>query len=268
MPELPEVENVRRGIVDQLNLRQGPRRLAKIELRRADLRYPIPEKVLGAQGQFLIDVKRRAKYLLFEFKDFTLLSHLGMSGRWGHSPGGIHDHIVLHFEGAQSLIYNDPRRFGCFDYLPAGAQSWLLANLGPEPWMSRSEKNLVVANLTKGSRAIKQVLMDAKVLVGVGNIYASEVLFRSQINPFLPAKSVTTTMAENLLVQVVKVLDEAIRRGGTTLKDHKLVDGKVGQFQKRLQVYGRQGLPCRTCGKKILAQPLSGRMTYWCSHCQ
>ncbi len=268
MPELPEVENVRRGIIDFLNLDSEPASLEKLFLRRVDLRYPVPKSVKAAEGKLLIDVKRRGKYLLFEFQDVALLSHLGMSGVWTDQASARHDHIVMAFRGGRSLIYNDPRRFGCFLNAGRGQAAKLLAGLGPEPWMTKIEQDEVIMKFRRSARPIKQVLMDAQVIVGVGNIYASEALFRAQIDPFKIAKEISVPRLERLLMHTVKTLEEAIGKGGTTLRDYKTVRGSAGGFQDFLGVYGRKDQNCKSCGKKILAEPLAQRMTYWCPNCQ
>ena len=270
MPELPEVETTRRGIRTALR----GRRITAMLLREPRLRWPVdPGLVAVLPGQRVLDVHRRAKYLLIELERGTLIAHLGMSGSLRVLPAATpllaHDHYDLLLDSGRCLRFNDPRRFGCLLWIvgdPAGHP--LLAGLGPEPLEAGFDADYL-AGRARGRRvAVKQFLMDQKVVVGVGNIYASEALFRAGISPRRAAGRVTRAQCARLVAAVREVLGEAIRQGGTTLRDYVSADGTPGYFRQKLNVYERSGEPCRLCGTAVRQIVQGQRSTYFCPNCQ
>lgn len=270
MPELPEVETTRRGIEKVLLNAQ----VKQLIVRDCRLRWPVPEGLeQKVAGQNILSVGRRAKYLLIELESGYLLWHLGMSGSIRiveeHSPLKKHDHIDLVLEGGKAIRFNDPRRFGSL--LWAGKDVLhhpLLASLGPEPL----DGNFNGAYLYQKSRgrkvAVKNFIMDQKIVVGVGNIYASEALFASGILPARQAARVSKVRYKALVEQIKRILDEAIKQGGTTLNDFQQADGKPGYFKQELLVYGRAGDACAVCGEKIVKKNIGQRSSYYCPTCQ
>lgn len=270
MPELPEVEVVRRGL--QEILKDQPV-LQDVELMRADLRGPIPiKKIKTLLGQKIVSVERRAKYLLLWTPQGAMLSHLGMTGTWRVAPRGderLHDHIYLHFSGGLRLAYRDPRRFGCFDFVQRPAEAHAkLKNLGPEPLSEEFDGKFLWHRLRGKKIALKVAIMDQKIVVGVGNIYASEALFAAQIRPTLPAEKLSLPRAQNLAREIKRILALSIEKGGSSISDFAQTSGEAGYFQNAFQVYDREGAACNICGQKIRAQVLGGRNTFWCSRCQ
>lgn len=271
MPELPEVETVRRGLEEILRAQPV---IQKIELKRKDLRGPIPvKKVQSLVGQKILGVERRAKYLLLKTAAGSLLSHLGMTGTWRLAPLGSerdHDHIYLHFNNGLRLAYRDPRRFGCFDFVALGEEKThpKLASLGFEPLTEGFTGQALWEKLRGKSVALKIAIMDQKIVVGVGNIYASEALFRAGLRPTTPALKVSREKCERLVGAIKEVLRESIEAGGSSISDYEQFSGESGYFQKRFRVYDREGEPCVVCKTQISAQILGGRSTYWCSRCQ
>lgn len=274
MPELPEVETTRRGIAPHL----VGRRVAAVTLRRADLRWPIPREISELlPGQRIDAVERRAKYLLLHTQVGSALLHLGMSGMLRvlppDAPVGKHDHVDIVLEpapnqGARVLRFTDPRRFGCLLWQPPGTVHELLANLGPEPLTDAFDGDLLW-HASRGRRAaVKLFLMDNAVVVGVGNIYASEALFAAGIDPRREAGSVSRARYARLAAEVKRILGWAIERGGTTLRDFLNPDGAPGYFFRELNVYGREGEACRMCGTAIRQIVLGQRSTFWCPRCQ
>lgn len=275
MPELPEVESVRRGLIKELAL---PLVVTDVELRRPDLRFPLP-RAMRAQlrGARLERLERRGKYILFRFDRGTLLTHLGMTGSWrlqsSRDPLELHDHVVFFFKktGRAALVYNDPRRFGFFDWIDCDQSleaNRFLKLLGPEPLSSDFSPGVLKAKLKSRSSAIKILLMDAKIVVGVGNIYASEALFRAGVRPSTPGRRITEAQCVRIVEAVKTVLQEAIENGGSTIRTYRGTDGKAGGFQSRHFVYERKSEPCRVCGTKIKHAVQAGRSTYYCSNCQ
>jgi formamidopyrimidine-DNA glycosylase len=273
VPELPEVETTRRGIAPHLI----GRRVVGVTLRRPDLRWPIPREVSELlPGQRIDAVERRAKYLLLHTEIGSALLHLGMSGVLRvlppDAPVGKHDHVDIALEpgttGAHVLRFTDPRRFGCLLWQPPGETHELLANLGPEPLTDAFDGDLLW-HLSRGRKAaVKLFLMDNAVVVGVGNIYASEALFAAGIDPRRAAGSVSRARYAKLAAEVKRILAWAIERGGTTLRDFLNPDGLPGYFFRELNVYGRAGEPCRVCGTAIRQAVLGQRSTFWCPGCQ
>jgi formamidopyrimidine-DNA glycosylase len=270
MPELPEVETTRRGIRTALR----GRRVAEFVLRNHRLRWPVDRalaKILP--GQRVVDVRRRAKYLLIELERGTLIAHLGMSGSLRVMPADApwlkHDHYELRFDRGRGLRFNDPRRFGSLHWVTGDPLDHpLLAGLGPEP-LEAGFDGAYLAARAKGRRvAIKQFLMDQRVVVGVGNIYASEALYRAGIHPRRAAGRVGPERLDRLAKEVKAVLGEAIRQGGTTLRDYVNADGTPGYFRQKLHVYERDGHSCRRCGTPIRKLAQGQRSTYFCPTCQ
>lgn len=271
MPELPEVETTRRGIAPHVEGRV----VSSVIVRDARLRQPVPAD-LGTQlrGACLRSVRRRAKYLLFEFAHGTLLVHLGMSGSLRvldpQQPAQRHDHVDLVFGPALCLRLRDPRRFGLMLWTADDPlRHPLLADLGPEPWDPAFNAGYLHALAQARPGAVKNFLMDGGVVVGVGNIYASESLHRAGIHPSRPARRVSRARYATLVDAVREVLEAALGFGGTTLRDFTRDDGKPGYFRNELRVYARGGLPCLQCGGSVIHQRVIGqRMSYFCPRCQ
>lgn len=271
MPELPEVETTRLGISPHV---VGVR-IAEVIVRRGDLRWPVSPELGEMAGRMFVSVKRRSKYLLLETDaDEVVMIHLGMSGSLRLvSPADEwrkHDHIGISLKGGMQLRYHDPRRFGSVLVIPlAEIQTHpLLKNLGPEPLEADFTGSFLHRALTKKSSALKVAIMDAKIVVGVGNIYAAESLFRSGIHPALPANKLTRPKAARLVAAIKEVLTESIEQGGTTLRDFLKSDGEPGYFKQQLFVYGRRGEPCQICETPISHEVMAQRATYWCPKCQ
>ena len=274
MPELPEVETTRRGIAPYLI----GRRVTAVTLRRHDLRWPIPPEVSELlPGQRIDAVERRAKYLLLHTAVGSALLHLGMSGVLRvlppDTPVGKHDHVDIALERLRAqapriLRFTDPRRFGCLLWQPPGTIHELLAKLGPEPLTDAFDGDLLWHLSRRRSAAVKLFLMDNAVVVGVGNIYASEALFAAGIDPRRGADAVSRVRYARLAREVKRILAWAIERGGTTLRDFLNPDGAPGYFFRELYVYGRTGEPCRVCGTAIRQVVLGQRSTFWCPRCQ
>lgn len=270
MPELPEVETTRRGIEPHL---KGAR-IVEIIVRQPKLRWPVP-RGLNRQlaGRVIESVSRRAKYLLLKSNAGTLILHLGMSGSLRlvdrSEPVKKHDHIDIVLESGKALRLTDPRRFGALLFTredPAAHE--LIAHLGPEP-LSDDFTAETLFNKSRGRRiAIKQFIMDSKVVVGVGNIYANESLFLAAINPKRQAGKISLKRYESLVPAIKQVLTEAINQGGTTLRDFVGSDGRPGYFAQQLKVYGREGELCSACGKPIRQIRQGQRSTYYCTNCQ
>lgn len=271
MPELPEVETTRRGISPHVLGRS----ISEVIIRRYDLRQPISPELAGLEGAAFIAVNRRSKYLLLETDGgAAAIIHLGMSGSLRVIPAGEdwkkHDHFGITVAGGMQLRYHDPRRFGLALVCPTAelAAHPLIKDLGPEPLGEGFTAAGLRAALRHKSIPIKVAVMDAKTVVGVGNIYASESLFRAGIHPRLPAHKLTKPKADRLVAAIRQVLAESIEQGGTTLRDFLNSDGQPGYFKQRLFVYGRKGEPCRVCGKPVSHCVLGQRATYWCAVCQ
>lgn len=270
MPELPEVETTRRGILSALK----GRRIREVTVREARLRWRIPgDFSADIQGQRVIDVRRRAKYLLIGLERGTLIWHLGMSGSLRVLTADTallpHDHVDVLLDSGHRLRFNDPRRFGSVHYTSETPELHpLLRKLGPEP-LDDDFDGAYLSRRAKGRGvAIKQFLMNAQIVVGVGNIYASEALFRAGIRPQRAAGRVPRTAFDKLARSIKDVLTEAIQSGGTTLRDYVDPDGMPGYFRQKLFVYERGGEPCRLC-RTIIKQIVQGqRSTYFCASCQ
>ncbi len=270
MPELPEVETVRRGLDRAL----AGKRLTHATVHEPRLRWPIPAAQKGdLEGNILEKIERRSKYLLFRFERGTLLAHLGMTGSfWVYKTEPparkTHDHVEWQFDDGTLVRYNDPRRFGSLHWLQGENSHALLDALGPEPLTDEfSGKTLHDAFRTRAA-PIKAAIMDNHVVVGVGNIYANESLFRAGIHPNRPAKRVSAARCDGLANTIKTLLTEAIEAGGSTLRDFVNSEGEPGAFQLRYFVYAREGAPCKICGAEIKLMRHSGRATFYCTQCQ
>ena len=271
MPELPEVETTRRGIEPHV----VGMRVRVVIVRRYDLRQPVSPSITTLQGCVIRAVRRRSKYLLLDIDDgTTLLIHLGMSGSLrAIAPADIwkkHDHVGISLENGMQLRFHDPRRFGLVLHLTDNdpMAHVLLSSLGPEPLENEFTGKNLHSVCQKRTAAIKLVIMDSKVVVGVGNIYASEALFRAGIRPQTAANKLSKPRVEKLVASIRAVLTDSIEVGGTTLRDFLHSDGEPGYFKQRLFVYDRKGEPCRVCEKPIRHEVLGQRSTYWCPQCQ
>ena len=270
MPELPEVETTRCGIAPHIENNI----ITKVVVRNRNLRWPIPTGLNSKLSQQkILAVRRRAKYLLIETNIGSLIIHLGMSGSLrilqGNEAVEKHDHFELQFKDGLCLRLRDPRRFGCVLWTKDDPQQHkLLLNLGPEPLDKAFNAELLFEKSRKRKTTIKQFIMDAKVVVGVGNIYASESLFLAAIKPTRLAGKITKQNAKDLTAAIKKILKQAIKQGGTTLKDFKSSDGKPGYFQQKLKVYDRKNKSCIKCNKPIKQIVLGQRSTFYCPLCQ
>lgn len=270
MPELPEVETTLRGLERPL---QG-RSIVRVEVRNAALRWPVPPNLDALlRGRAVRSLSRRAKYLLLHFDHGTLILHLGMSGRLCHlaedTPPGKHDHVDLHLDNGALVRLCDPRRFGAVLWTADDPQQHpLLARLGPEPLQEAFSGDWLYRQTRNRQAAIKQVLMDSHLVVGVGNIYASESLFRARISPRRAANKVSRARCERLVQEIRHTLQDAIAAGGSSLRDFFGADGNPGYFQQQYFVYGRTGEPCRVCGTAIVNLRQGQRSTFYCPSCQ
>jgi formamidopyrimidine-DNA glycosylase len=270
MPELPEVETTRRGLLPHA----VGRRIAAVRIYDSRLRWPVPADLPArAAGRAIERVDRRSKYLLFRLGSDTLLVHLGMTGSLRvHSrvpPRRPHDHIDIVLDDGVTLRYHDPRRFGAMLWLEgAGDAHPLLARLGPEPFDAAFNADYLWNATRRRGAAIKLALMDNHLVVGVGNIYANEALFRAGIRPSTPANRLSKPRLAKLVAAVRATLADAIAKGGSTLRDYVDSSGAPGYFQLEYFVYGREGEPCRTCGGKIRMRRMGGRATAHCPRCQ
>jgi formamidopyrimidine-DNA glycosylase len=283
MPELPEVETVRRGLAP---LMEGAT-IARAEVRRPDLRWPLPPRMAERlTGQRVGALRRRSKYILADLSGGeVLLIHLGMSGRvlvappggkaamagdFVHDTGAAekHDHIVLHMDSGARITFNDPRRFGMWD-LFAGTHP-LLEGLGPEPFGNGFSESWLAARLAGRRTPVKAALLDQGNVAGLGNIYVCEVLHRAGIHPARLAGDLTAAEVARLVPLIREVLAEAIEAGGSSLRDYRQADGELGYFQHAFRVYGREGAPCVTpgCGGRVARIVQSGRSSFHCPDCQ
>lgn len=292
MPELPEVETVRRGLQPAM---EGAR-FDRVEARRADLRFPFqPDFVARLQGKTITGLGRRAKYLVADLSSGdVLLMHLGMSGSFrvdepegAATPGAFHhprstarthDHVVFHMSSGATVSFNDPRRFGYMKVIGRGDVETepMLANLGPEPLGNSFDAATLAAACAGKKTSLKAALLDQRVVAGLGNIYVCEALFRTHLSPkrsaaTLANRSRAPTERATALVDAIRgVLNEAIAAGGSSLRDHRQTSGELGYFQHNFRVYDREGEPCRTRGCKGTVKRFTqnGRSTFWCPTCQ
>lgn len=269
MPELPEVETSRRGISPWI----VDRVVEEVIVRERRLRWPVPAGIeRKLHGQAVRTLGRRAKYLLFCTDAGTALLHLGMSGSLRiidpDEPPGKHDHLDIRMRNGKALRFRDPRRFGSFLWSDADELHPLLAQLGPEPLGDEFDGDYLWRRARGRRVSIKQFLMNASIVVGVGNIYASEALFEAGIHPARQAQRVSRTRMQKLAGAVKIVLERAVAAGGTTLRDFHGGDGEPGYFRQQLTVYDRDGLPCRRCGRAVRAVVQGQRSTFYCVACQ
>jgi formamidopyrimidine-DNA glycosylase len=271
MPELPEVETTRRGVEPHV----VGRRIVELAVHEPRLRWPVARDIARRVGGARVELAgRRAKYLLFGLDNGgTLLLHLGMSGSLrvlpAATPRQLHDHVDLVLDSGQTLRFNDPRRFGSLHYVTGDpGQHPLLRGLAPEPLEAAFDADYLW-RVTRGRRvAIKQLIMNSQLVVGVGNIYASEALFGAGVRPRRQARGLRRTEVERLVASIRNVLQMAVSVGGTTLRDYVGVDGNPGYFRQKLFVYERAGEPCRVCGQPVRHFVQGQRSTYWCAGCQ
>ena len=282
MPELPEVETVRRGLAPVM---EGAK-IAQADVNRPNLRWPFPEnmsdRLTGARVERL---RRRSKYILADLDTGeSLLIHLGMSGRMlisgaklgqfahDHPPAEKHDHVVFHMDNGARVTFNDPRRFGAMDLLETKTAEAhkLLAVIGPEPLGNAFDESYLVSALKDKASPIKSALLDQRIVAGLGNIYVCETLYRAGISPLRKAGQLSKPRVRSLVPIIRQVLNEAIEAGGSSLKDFRQADGDLGYFQHSFDVYGREGEPCRSpeCTSHIKRVVQSGRSSFYCARCQ
>lgn len=273
MPELPEVERVRIDIEKGW----GPDSVVEdLKFFRKDLRYPMPspKKCKAVKGFRPLKFKRQGKFLLMDFKDHSIVSHLGMSGSWRWTTNGeprkLHDHILILLSDGLQLIYHDPRRFGSFEILSQSEflRKPALCSMGPDPLTTRLNPEEFFTRYRTSQRAIKVLLMDQKVIAGVGNIYACEILFLAGVHPEKPAGKLKLEEWRKILKDLPQLFKKAVGQGGTTLRDFVHVTGEKGGYQHRLKVYGKSSQPCPKCKAPISSKVLGQRSTFWCNTCQ
>ncbi|WP_425040046.1 bifunctional DNA-formamidopyrimidine glycosylase/DNA-(apurinic or apyrimidinic site) lyase [Primorskyibacter sp. S187A] len=282
MPELPEVETVRRGMSPAM----VGAKIERADINRPDLRWPFPPKMAERlQGQVVMQLRRRSKYLLADLSSGeSLLIHLGMSGRIlitgtqvgsfvkEHAAPEKHDHVILQMDNGARITFNDPRRFGAMDLLPTAQEEthFLLRSLGPEPLGNAFHEDYMARALEGRSTPMKSALLDQRIVAGLGNIYVCETLFRAGISPKRKARNVSRKRAGQLVPIIRDVLGEAIEAGGSSLRDFRQADGELGYFQHSFDVYGREGEPCRNAGCDTLIRRIvqSGRSSFFCPKCQ
>ena len=282
MPELPEVETVRRGLCPVM---EGYV-IDRAEIRRPDLRWPFPENMAARlTGATVLHLRRRSKYILADLDTGeTLIIHLGMSGRmlienaptakfhYDATQASKHDHVTFHMSSGATVTFNDARRFGAMDLVPTADidDHWLLRKLGPEPLGNRLTPDYLRVALKTKASPIKSVLLDQRIVAGLGNIYVCEVLHRTGISPKRQAKNIGIARTDRLVPAIRDVLTDAITAGGSSLRDYRQTDGELGYFQHSFAVYDREGQPCRTngCAGEIKRIVQSGRSSFYCPRCQ
>ncbi|MGI9232187.1 MAG: bifunctional DNA-formamidopyrimidine glycosylase/DNA-(apurinic or apyrimidinic site) lyase [Woeseiaceae bacterium] len=269
MPELPEVETSRRGIEPHI----VGSTIAQIVIRERRLRWPVPRTIdRNLPGESVRSVDRRAKYILINTDKGSAILHLGMSGSVcivdAGTPAGVHDHVDIEFDSGLMLRFRDPRRFGSLHWSRKPLSHRLLKNLGPEPLSDAFDGDYLWRQSHSRKVSIKQFIMNAQIVVGVGNIYASEALFIAGIHPRRAAGKIARRRYADLVTAIKDVLGKAIKAGGTTLRDFYGGDGEAGYFQQQLEAYGREGEPCRRCDTPITAIVQGQRSTYYCKRCQ
>lgn len=266
MPELPEVETTKTSLLPLLN-----EKVIQVTVHQSSLRWPIPNDIQKLIGQKLIKLSRRSKYILAEFEQDSMLWHLGMSGsfRICETTEELrkHDHLIIQFEDME-LRYHDPRRFGCILWLDDQSQTKLIDTLGPEPLSDVFNADYLADKLKSKSTAIKVAIMDNHVVVGVGNIYATESLFNLGIHPAQPASSLSKVQIEKLVIEIKRILKQAIDLGGSTLRDFSNAMGENGYFQQTLLAYGRVGEMCVNCETTLENIKLGQRASAFCPQCQ
>ncbi len=282
MPELPEVETVRRGLSPAM---EGAV-ITRADVNRPDLRWPFPERMAERlTGQTVQRLRRRSKYILADLDGGeTLLIHLGMSGRMtvsgdplgqfvhDHPPMQKHDHVVFHMANGARITFNDPRRFGAMDLLPTATaeEHKLLSVLGPEPLGNDFHEQHLIDAFRGKNNPVKSALLDQGIVAGLGNIYVCEALYRGRVSPRRKAGQISANRVAALVPIIRQVLQDAIEAGGSSLRDFRQADGELGYFQHNFDVYGREGEPCRTegCDAVIRRITQSGRSSFYCAQCQ
>ena len=266
MPELPEVETTKTSLLPLIE-----QKVISVEVRQSSLRWPIPEDIQKLIGQKLLKLTRRSKYILAEFEHDTMLWHLGMSGSFrlceSQTELRKHDHLIIQFEDIE-LRYHDPRRFGCILWLDQNAQTKLIDTLGPEPLSEAFNADYLASKFKKKNVAAKVAIMDNHMVVGVGNIYATESLFNLGIHPAQPASSLSMQQIEKLVAEIKRILKQAIDLGGSTLRDYSNAMGENGYFQQTLLAYGRAGEMCVNCETTLENLKLGQRASVFCPQCQ
>lgn len=272
MPELPEVDVVCTGLSKMLS--EKPK-VKRVKLMRADIRFPIPKSLpKRLEGQAIQSVRRLAKYILFCTTDGSLLSHLGMTGSWRFAKKGDedkHDHCYIELSDGRRLAFRDPRRFGLLDWIEAGKEKEhpRLKSLGVEPLLEADFNEEFLFRRSRKRRVpIKVFLMDQRIVVGIGNIYASEALFHAGVRPNRQAGKVTLEECRRIVEASRRVLRAAIAAGGSSIRDYRQAGGESGGFQESHSVYDRAGQSCFVCREKIKTRVIGGRSTFWCSKCQ
>lgn len=270
MPELPEVETTLRGIAPYIQHQI----ITDVIVRKHQLRWPIPTNIKQLLvGQSILDLQRRGKYLLLQTEQHIVIIHLGMSGVlriFTSEPpkADKHDHVDILFNNNTILRFTDPRRFGALLLMHKNSEHTLLKNLGVEPLSKNFNAKYLWSKARNKKVSIKSFLMNHHIVTGIGNIYATEALFAAKIDPTIPAKSLTFIQIKVLVKHIKKILQKAIKRGGTTLKDFLNSNGKPGYFSNHLKVYGREGLPCVICNTTIQTKKIGQRTTAYCKRCQ
>lgn len=272
MPELPEVEVICRGLAPHL---EG-QRLLSVSFGKQKLRLPMPTRkaIASVRGETVASVKRRAKYIIITLENSAeIIIHLGMTGRLGLFPQGTpaakHDHASWLLANQMELRFNDTRRFGSVQISgPDDDHSVLFPNCGPDPFWESFSGDYLHEKAHKRTLPVKNFLMDNRIVTGIGNIYASEILFATGINPGTPAGLIKLKDWQQIVIKSREILEEAIAQGGTTISDYVNSSGEKGYFQVRLKVYGRLGQPCRKCGELVQKSVIGGRASFFCPRCQ
>lgn len=270
MPELPEVEIVCRNLVEIL---QPPFQIAGWRFYRKNLRFNLPQKELKTLiGQRILSIRRRAKYIIFELHDGVIISHLGMTGSWRVEPKNWarrkHDHVAFEFRAETFLVYEDARRFGFIEYWPKDEVELRFAGLGAEPLSADTDFEKLTLVFKESNAPIKTTLMNQKYLVGVGNIYASEILFCAGVSPLKKCSKVTAAQYDLIWKATKRILEKAIQKGGSTIENYRNSFGESGGYQTQLYVYGRDADLCVKCNTPIRSLVQAGRTTFWCKTCQ
>lgn len=271
MPELPEVETCKNGITPYLI----HKKISSVQIRQSKLRWQVPDNLHEILvNQQILNITRRAKYIILHFHHGYLIIHLGMSGHLKiiNDPSialGKHDHVIFNIDSDISLRYHDPRKFGCILWVQENLNQYkLFKHLGPEPLEQHFNAEYLYKKSRNKNIAIKSLIMDQTVVVGIGNIYANEALFLSFIHPAMPSKLLSMHQCQNLVHYCKNVLINAIKQGGTTLSDFKNVLGKPGYFKQELHIYGKKNLPCIRCHTQIQHIKIGQRSSFFCPQCQ
>ena len=276
MPELPEVEVVKRQLEETL---KNQPRIAKVQTSRKKLRAQLSHQdKIQLQGQKVLSLQRRAKFILIQLENGVLLSHLGMTGRWylqnDRNKKNLHQHVLIYFNDGRTLVYQDPRRFGLLEFYPESTIEELmqecrwLNHLGPEPLNTKFNGAQLKKQAQDRHTSVKSFIMDQKTVVGVGNIYAQEALFHSGISPHKECGKVSLDQYKTLVTHIKKILRQAIRAGGSSISDFEHMGGQKGYFQMQFSVYGRGGKDCPKCSHPLTLDRIGGRSSVWCRKCQ